>query len=188
LYTSRVWHSYYARSAVSTELRKEVVSRIVGISTVFIIPVGPEVGVDDLTDPLDVHNLLHCLSAGIDGDQVVAGLDEISGSTAAESSSSSSTSAALTTATGAGATDRSFCRAQIYLTGRSAPALPSPTTAACETAAGLDPLAERAQPGSVATRAHRVHGVANGGERRRVTARRRYPPGPSGRVNTASRT
>jgi hypothetical protein len=70
------------------------------------------------------------LSAGIDGDQVVAGLDQISGPTTAESTSASPASCALTTAAAPGsATNRSFGRAQIYFTRGAAPALPSPTAA-----------------------------------------------------------
>jgi hypothetical protein len=128
------------------------------------------------------------LSAGINGDQVVAGLDEISGPTTTESASSSSTSSALTTATPAGGTtDRAFGRAQIHLTRRStpAPALPSPT--ARKAAARLHPLAERAQRSSVTPRAHRVHGIASGVEGRRVTADRSSPSTGS-RISAAIRT
>jgi|SRR5712671_2227791 len=97
------------------------------ISTVFVVPVRAEVGVDDLTNPLDVDDLLHSLSAGIDGYQVVSGVDEISGPTTAESASPASSSA-LTTSTGSGgATDWSFGRAQIHFTRRAAPTLPSST-------------------------------------------------------------
>src|SRR5882757_8507503 len=98
---------------------------MVGICTVFITRVGPEISVDDLTNPLDVNDLLHRLSAGIDGYQVVSGVDEISGPTPAEWASPASSSA-LTTSTGSGgATDWSFGRAQIHFTRRAAPTLPS---------------------------------------------------------------
>jgi hypothetical protein len=127
------------------------------------------------------------LSAGIDGDQVVAGLDEISGPTTAESSSSSPASSALTTTTAAGgATDRSFGRAQIHFTRRSAAALPSPA-ASRKTAARLHPLAERAQRGGIAPRAHRVHGVPSSIEGRRVAADR-CSPSTGSRISAAIRT
>src|ERR1700680_3714903 len=161
---------------------------IVGIPAAPILLVRPEVSVDDLANPLDVHDLLHRLPAGIDGDQVVAGLDEISGPTPPESASTASAAALTTTTAGAGTTDRSFGRPQIHFAGGSAAtALPSPTTAG-KTAARLHSLPESAQPGSITPRAHRVHAVACGGERRRVAARRGYPPRAGGRINSASRT
>jgi hypothetical protein len=123
------------------------------------------------------------LSAGIDGHHVVAGLDQISSATTAESAAASP---ALTTTAAGGATDGSFGWAQIHFTGRSAPALPSPTGAR-KTAAGLQPLAESAQRSGVAPRAHRVHAVASGREGRRVTADRRSPSTGS-RIRPASRT
>jgi hypothetical protein len=161
---------------------------VVGIRpAILLIPVRPEVGVDDLPDPLDVHDLFHRLSAGIYGDQVVARLDEISGPTTAESAAAASSSPLTTTTAAGSATDRSFSRTQIHFTGRSpASALPSPT-AARKTAAGLHPLAESPQPRSISPRAHRVHAVPYGGERRRVAARRGYAARAGGRVNTSSR-
>jgi hypothetical protein len=113
-----------------------VVSRVVRISTVFLVLVRPEVRVDDLTNPLDVHDLLHRLSGGIYSDQVVAGLDEIPGPTTAESAAA----APALTAT-SGATDRSFGGAQIHLAGRSASTLSS-STAARKPTARLQTLAE----------------------------------------------
>jgi hypothetical protein len=126
------------------------------------------------------------LSAGIDGDQVVACLDEISGPTAAESSSPTPTSSALTTAAApGGSADRSFGRAQIHLTRRSAAALPSP--AAARKTAAIHPLAESPQPGGIAPRAHRIQAVANGGECRRVTPDR-CSPDTGSRIGPAIRT
>ena len=162
-----------------------VVLRIVGIRSAILIPVRPEVSVDDLPDPLDVHDLLHRLSAGIYGDQVVARLDEVSGPTTAESSSSSSPSSlpppAPPAAPPVGPSAGQF-------TSPGAPPPPCPLRPPPANRRAIEPARGKpATPQYLPARASRSC-CPYGGERRRVAASRGCAAGAGGRVDTSSRT
>src|SRR3982751_1529511 len=65
--------------------------RIAGIAAVFVCFVGAEINVDDVSDSLDVYHLSHDLTAGVDSDHVVTGLDDRAGAPAAEESAATTT-------------------------------------------------------------------------------------------------
>ena len=93
---------------------------IVGIAAAILVLVWTEVDVEDLADALDVHNLSHRLAAGVDGDHVIACVDEIADSGAPEEATSAT--AALYAYT-ASATDRRLSGAKIYFSRRATASL-----------------------------------------------------------------
>jgi len=91
---------------------------------VIAILVGAEVDIEDLADALDAHHLSHRLAAGVDGNHVVARVDQIPHSAAPEESASA---AAFSAATG-GTTNRRFSGAKIYLPRRTTSSLSAPAS------------------------------------------------------------
>jgi hypothetical protein len=74
-----------------------------------------------------VHHLSHRLAAGIDGNHVIAWIDQISKSAAPEKPASSTST--LSTCAGGGATDRHLSRAKIDFPRRATASLPAPPSA-----------------------------------------------------------
>src|SRR4051812_36597739 len=137
--------------------------RIARIAAVFVCFAGAEIHVDDVSDSLDVHHLSHDLTAGVDSDHVVTGLDDRTGAPAAEESA-----AATALASTAGAAQcRGFSGAQVDLA-RCAAAAALSTTSAGESSSRLHPLTQSAHTGRVATRAHRGHAVPRSPHSRRI--------------------
>src|SRR3954447_10394622 len=109
--------------------------RIARIAAVFVCFVGAEIHVDDVSDSLDVHHLSHDLTAGVDSDHVVTGLDDRARAAAAEESAAATTLAS----TGCSAERRGLGGTQVDLARRATAAALS-TTSAGESSARLHPL------------------------------------------------
>jgi hypothetical protein len=149
-------------------------SGIVGIAAAIFVLVGTEIDVEYLADALDVHYLMHCLAASVDGDHVVAGVHQIPDPPTTEKSATATAATALSASptSRARTTQRGFSRSKIYFSRRSSASLTTATSAR-KTAAGLHLLAQCTHAGRVAASAHGSHAVSYGAHPGGVATRRK---------------